>query len=411
MKNTKFIPICLCVSLLIAGCRSYSDKDFAETKDLFTTETLCLTCSTEETIITVSETETTPLSDVTTEIVITTEMPQSDTTYCETSETTEVTTRDEPWYWCWTDYEDTILNIYDYPSETVVTAELICPIEETTVSTTDKAITSPPETVVSTTTADTTVEPDPPVSITNDTVSNEEEQVSFIDDYTRKYYYNTLTESQKKYYRFCFKQKRYLVNDVKPNIPESDQKIARFAMNRDNPHLLLYPTQYSIDNGFTSMTKEKRDKILKMANDIAVRAQEYSRTFDRLKFIHDELSNIIEYMSSHDMISAFMNGKANCSGYADAFCMVCQLAEIDCVVVHGTADNGNGPAEHAWNMVKLGDTWYNVDVCWDDVKFGRYSYFLRSDKAFSMDHYVNMPIICPTAPKRYPVDYLGNETM
>ena len=231
----------------------------------------------------------------------------------------------------------------------------------------------------------------------------------FIDDYTHKYYYNTLTDTQKAYYRYCFNKKRYSINGPEPNYSSKDKDIAYYAFQRENPHLQLYPTQYQIDNKLASMTPKKRNKILNAAKVIADKAGEYERTFDKIKVIHDELRDLITYESYKEMESAFLEGKADCSGYADAFCVVCQLAGIDCIVVWGTANNRTINEDHAWNMVKIGDDWYNVDVCWDDVRLFTHAYFLRTDKAFSTNHTVKMPITCPKATKRYPVDQYGNE--
>ena len=231
----------------------------------------------------------------------------------------------------------------------------------------------------------------------------------FIDDYTHKYYYNTLTDTRKEYYRYCFNKKRYSINGPEPNYSSTDKDIAYYAFQRENPHLRLYPTQYQIDNELTSMTPKKRNKILKAAKAIADKVSEYDRTFDKIKAIHDELRDLITYESYKEMESAFIEGKADCSGYADAFCVVCQLAGIDCIVVWGKANNRAINDDHAWNMVKIGDDWYNVDVCWDDVRLFTHTYFLRTDKAFSSNHTVKMPISCPKATKPYPVDQYGNE--
>ena len=46
----------------------------------------------------------------------------------------------------------------------------------------------------------------------------------------------------------------------------------------------------------------------------------------------------------------------------------------------GQANGG----DHGWNIVKLGQYWYNLDVTWDDTT-GRTKWFLKSDAAFS-DH-------------------------
>ena len=158
MKNTKFMLISLCVSLLMSGCSSAYDDP--EPEYLPTTGTSALTCSTEEPVIAIYETKTSALSSMTTEEAITTEEPRPETTY---SETTEAQITNEPWYWCWTDYMDIVLDIDDIPSETVVTAELMSPTENFTASTTGRTTASPPETAVSTTvsqeTSDTTTKP------------------------------------------------------------------------------------------------------------------------------------------------------------------------------------------------------------------------------------------------------------
>ncbi len=56
------------------------------------------------------------------------------------------------------------------------------------------------------------------------------------------------------------------------------------------------------------------------------------------------------------------NKKAICMGYTLTFKMFMDMLDIDCIIIHSLA-NGN---EHAWNMVKISDKWYHVDVTWDD---------------------------------------------
>ena len=71
-----------------------------------------------------------------------------------------------------------------------------------------------------------------------------------------------------------------------------------------------------------------------------------------------------------------------CDGYAYGFKLIMNSLHIPCKVVHGSAKN----TRHAWNMVKLGKSWYHVDVTWDDPIIGesnanvtpRYDYFLKS---------------------------------
>lgn len=56
--------------------------------------------------------------------------------------------------------------------------------------------------------------------------------------------------------------------------------------------------------------------------------------------------------------SCIVLGKAQCSGYADAFLQTVKLCGLDVRYVHSST--------HAWNLVKLDDNWYHVDVTWED---------------------------------------------
>ena len=57
-----------------------------------------------------------------------------------------------------------------------------------------------------------------------------------------------------------------------------------------------------------------------------------------------------------------------CEGYARALKVLCDSANIPCVLVDGTAKNtpsSSGEA-HMWNYVQIEDKWYGVDVTWND---------------------------------------------
>ena len=83
-----------------------------------------------------------------------------------------------------------------------------------------------------------------------------------------------------------------------------------------------------------------------------------------------------------------VKGKAVCEGYAKAFKMLMDIADIDCIMVTGTVGEDDIP--HAWNMVKLEDSWYHVDVTYDDpnpeTKEIVYVYMNVTDDIIEKDH-------------------------
>lgn len=79
---------------------------------------------------------------------------------------------------------------------------------------------------------------------------------------------------------------------------------------------------------------------------------------------------------SYESISALIGRSGMegpiCEGYAKAFKVLCDAAQISCVLVDGVAVNSVGSAQsHMWNYVYLQGAWYAVDVTWNDPMGGR----------------------------------------
>ncbi len=69
------------------------------------------------------------------------------------------------------------------------------------------------------------------------------------------------------------------------------------------------------------------------------------------------------YFDDFNIYGALVNGSAVCEGYAKLFQLFCLLLDINCTQITGTYE-GEG---HMWNAVYLSDSWYYVDVTFDDV--------------------------------------------
>lgn len=67
----------------------------------------------------------------------------------------------------------------------------------------------------------------------------------------------------------------------------------------------------------------------------------------------------------------FLEGKAVCAGYAEAFALLCNGVGIETISVTSIA--------HEWNKVNLYGHWYGVDCTWDDTGAGKYEYFNVTD--------------------------------
>jgi hypothetical protein len=136
------------------------------------------------------------------------------------------------------------------------------------------------------------------------------------------------------------------------------------------------------------------------------------RVYDKVRAIHNSMCRHVIYYGineddSHNVIGAILKRKAVCESIAKAFKLICDANMIPCIVIFGRSNSTDGTeygtvseesnkSNHAWNMVKMGDYWYNIDITFDigavgiqDKSLIRYDYFCRSDQVFSVNHTPN----------------------
>ena len=97
------------------------------------------------------------------------------------------------------------------------------------------------------------------------------------------------------------------------------------------------------------------------------------------------------YLYDYQAYSAFVKGKALCSGYAQAFYRLCREEGISCWYCRGTTPEGG----HAWNMLDTEDgvvyvdvTWYDTENIAEDYRDGRDQYLFMTQEDFDYYGYV-----------------------
>lgn len=117
--------------------------------------------------------------------------------------------------------------------------------------------------------------------------------------------------------------------------------------------------------------------------------------YNQLQVFHDEICKLTTYNTEASKISSdsvpkdwlyawspygtFAGKPVVCEGYARAFKMLCDAANIPCALISG---KGNG-GPHMWNAVQMdGEKWYAVDVTWDDQSSIMHTYFLKPSTNF-----------------------------
>lgn len=145
----------------------------------------------------------------------------------------------------------------------------------------------------------------------------------------------------------------------------------------ENPRYYYVARSFSgqISNGYmTKLTKlsynvESMDKVRKTWAEIDKATEEIllyispdMTDFEKIMTVHDYMINNYAYnINDTDQTFLIMLDKAGvCAAYSEAFQHMMNVLGIESTLV-SSEEMG-----HIWNMVKIDDRWYHVDVTWDD---------------------------------------------
>ena len=147
------------------------------------------------------------------------------------------------------------------------------------------------------------------------------------------------------------------------------------------------------DKEQTKWVNDEIDKIIEKNN---LRSKS---DYEKILFVHDYIIDNVSYDYSEEYFSAYEGlyyGKTVCKGYALLTYKMLTELDVPCRYLVGVYNEGGDDGQgqnHAWNMVKLGSSWYYLDTTWDDncyEKSGmeeyKYAYFLKGSNNFDREH-------------------------
>lgn len=132
----------------------------------------------------------------------------------------------------------------------------------------------------------------------------------------------------------------------------------------------------------------------------------YDYICDNVVYDYDNLNNEA-YPLQFTAYAALINGTSVCQGYANLFYRMALDWGVDARLIAGDAGGG-----HAWNIVKMGDYYYNLDSTWDAGLRPNYMWFLKCPDTF-VNHYRDYEYETPEFHAAYPMgatDYVYNES-
>lgn len=224
---------------------------------------------------------------------------------------------------------------------------------------------------------------------------------------TTRYYYDKLNQKDKKIYKAIYDGIMHYKSYVEVpgvNLHEGTVGWIYHCVLWDNPFIFSvgeYAMWHAVNEDKsrikmttlcdTSSEKKYRKQIENKVNKIlSVPGLQGMTDFQKEVFVHDFVINNIQYdhtlgdggkkIQPYTVYGALVEHKAVCEGIAKTVKLLLNMLDVKCIVVSGKFD-GN---EHAWNIVKINDWSYNLDVTMDMGRvvhpgMMRYNYFNFKD--------------------------------
>ncbi|MBR3769363.1 MAG: hypothetical protein IKL06_02405, partial [Lachnospiraceae bacterium] len=107
--------------------------------------------------------------------------------------------------------------------------------------------------------------------------------------------------------------------------------------------------------------------------------------YDKIKLIYTYICDHVNYdytYSKYTPYHALCTGTAVCQGYAMLFYRMCKDAGLSVRIIDGIGNGGS----HAWNIVRIGNEYYNLDSTWDGQDEETRSRWFLLNEADFLDH-------------------------
>ena len=213
-------------------------------------------------------------------------------------------------------------------------------------------------------------------------------------------YFHFLSEDGQKLYRQVYANAKELEKTFVPVVEMKSSEVSNVvsAVYHDHPELFWFDGGFAYQfneeeicvqltlhfNEAAENIEEYREDFEEKAKSLIQKAKTKPSDYGMEKYVYNYIIGHTQYDTTASMhqspYSALVLGRSVCAGYARAFQYI--LIELGIPTYYCT-----GEAEgHAWNIVKLEDGYYNVDLTMANKHAREGAFLNRTDKEVSGTH-------------------------
>ena len=236
---------------------------------------------------------------------------------------------------------------------------------------------------------------------------------SVVEDFEDKYFVKRLSREMQYYFCNLYQAAASYQKGVDFERPLTEEEISTlmYLLNYDCPELIhlsgdYYPYYderdpslyrgvgfiYSIPEQDYKSSRKKLDEYFDGLNNILSGKNE----LEKEKYVYDNIFYNCIYNESEalsgSVYGSLIDGLGRCEAISKGFMWCMRKLGIECLCVSGYPrwNAGSLYAEHSWNIVKIEDEWYHVDITVDNVQLTpeksnlpHYGFFNASDDMIS----------------------------
>lgn len=257
-------------------------------------------------------------------------------------------------------------------------------------------------------------------------ISNEERK-----QYSNRFYYNNLSEQQKEIYLHYAKG----INDVnekiriKLNAALTGEQIGEDINKAIEAYSYDYPEAFYVESSYEMKIIDvlsskiieiypqyiNKESIESMKTEMQIEIdnikslyKESDTEYHKELVVHDYLVKNVQYYSwenledipdeMHTAYNALVKKQAVCDGISKAFQIIMMQEGIECITITGNLDE----IPHAWNVIKIDNEYYHVDLTSDQFKLNKkdmarlsHAFFNITDEEIKQTHDINRSYVYP----------------